>query len=92
MPTFREAGLAGFEIEVWHGLYAPKGTPAAVVERLAEALQVALGDAALVQRFASLGTAPVEQSRITPRVLRAHVKAEIDRWGPILKKAGVNAE
>ena len=92
VPTFREAGLPGFEIEVWHGLYAPKGTPAAVVERLVEALQVALGDAALVQRFASLGTAPVEQSRITPRALRAHVKAEIDRWGPILKKAGVNAE
>jgi tripartite-type tricarboxylate transporter receptor subunit TctC len=92
VPTFREAGLPGFEIEVWHGLYAPKGTPAAVVERLVEALQSALRDPALVQRFASLGTAPVDQNRINPRALRTHVKAEVERWGPILRKAGVNAE
>jgi tripartite-type tricarboxylate transporter receptor subunit TctC len=92
VPTFREAGLPGFEIEVWHGLYAPKGTPAAVVDRLVEALQNALRDPALIQRFASLGTAPVEQSRINPRALRAHLKAEVERWGPILKKAGVNPD
>ena len=92
VPTFREAGMPGFEIEVWHGLYAPKGTPAAVIDRLVEALQIALRDPALVQRFAGLGTAPVEQSRINPRALRLHVKAEVDRWGPILKKAGVNPE
>lgn len=92
VPTFREAGLPGFEIEVWHGLYAPKGTPAAVADRLVEALQNALRDPALVQRFASLGTAPVEQSRVNTRSLRAHVKSEIDRWGPILKKAGVMPE
>jgi tripartite-type tricarboxylate transporter receptor subunit TctC len=92
VPTFREAGLPGFEIEVWHGLYAPKGTPAAVIDRLVAALQIALRDPALVQRFASLGTAPVDQNRMNPRALRAHVKAEVERWGPILKKAGVNAE
>jgi len=92
VPTFREAGLQGFEIEVWHGLYAPKGTPSEVIEKLTRALQSALRDPALVQRFASLGTAPVVASRINPQSLRTHLKSEIDRWGPILKKAGVTAE
>ena len=92
VPTFREAGLPGFEIEVWHGLYAPKGTPAAVTDRLVQALQNALRDPALVQRFAGLGTAPVDQGRVNPQALRNHLKSEIDRWGPILKKAGVNPE
>jgi tripartite-type tricarboxylate transporter receptor subunit TctC len=92
VPTFREAGLPGFEIEVWHGLYAPKGTPRPVLERLAEALQNALRDPSLIQRFAGLGTAPVDLSRINPQALRNHLKSEIDRWGPILKKAGVSAD
>jgi tripartite-type tricarboxylate transporter receptor subunit TctC len=92
VPTFREAGLPGFEIEVWHGLYAPKGTPRAVVDRLVEALQNALREPSLIQRFAGLGTAPVDRSRVNPQALRKHLKAEIDRWGPILKQAGVSAD
>jgi tripartite-type tricarboxylate transporter receptor subunit TctC len=92
VPTFREAGLPGFEIEVWHGLYAPRGTPKAVLDRLAEALRSALRDPSLIQRFAGLGTAPVEQGRVNPQALRSHLKSEIDRWGPILKKAGVSAD
>jgi tripartite-type tricarboxylate transporter receptor subunit TctC len=92
VPTFREAGLPGFEIEVWHGLYAPKGTPKAVLDRLAESLQNALRDHSLIQRFAGLGTAPVDRSRVNPQALRNHLKSEIDRWGPILKNAGVSAD
>jgi tripartite-type tricarboxylate transporter receptor subunit TctC len=92
VPTMNEAGLKGFEISVWHALYAPKGTPKPVIEKLTKALQTALRDATVKQRFGDLGTAPVAEKRATPEALRAHLKAEIDRWGPIIKKAGVYAD
>ena len=92
VPTLGEAGLPGFEITVWHGLYAPRGTPNAIVETLAGALQVALKDPRVKQRFADLGTEPVAESRARPEALRAHLKAEIARWAPIISKAGVYAE
>jgi tripartite-type tricarboxylate transporter receptor subunit TctC len=92
VPTFEEAGLPGFELAVWHGLYAPKGTPAAVVEELGAALQEALNDPTLKQRFAELGAEPVTQDRTTPAALDAHLKAEIAKWQPIIEKAGVSAE
>ncbi|HEX2135394.1 MAG TPA: tripartite tricarboxylate transporter substrate binding protein BugD [Microvirga sp.] len=92
VPTFEEAGLPGFELSVWHGLYAPKGTPAAVVEELGAALQEALNDPSLKQRFAELGAEPVTQDRATPTALDAHLKAEIARWQPIIETAGVSAE
>ncbi len=92
LPTLHEAGLANFEVAVWHGLYAPKGTPKPVIDRLAKALQVALKDDNVKQRFAELGTEPVPQNRATPEALRAHLKAEIDKWAPVIKKAGVYAD
>lgn len=92
VPTMDEAGLKGFEVSVWHGLYAPKGTPKPVIDKLVGALQNALKDSTVKQRFADLGTEPIELSRATPAALRTHLKAEIDKWTPIIKKAGVYAD
>ena len=92
IPTVDEAGLKGFEVSVWHGLYAPKDTPKPVIDTLTKALQVALKDATVKKRFADLGTEPVAEKRATPEALRAQLKAETDKWGPIIKKAGVFAD
>ena len=92
VPTMHEAGLPNFEVSVWHGLYAPKGTPKPVIDRLTKALQDALKDDTVKQRFADLGTEPVDEKRATPEALRVHLKSEIERWTPIIKKAGVYAD
>ncbi len=92
LPTADSQGLKGFEVAVWHGMYAPKGTPKAVVDRLSGALQTALKDPDVIKRMADLGTEPVSKERATPAALRAHLRTEIDRWGPIIKKAGVYAD
>jgi tripartite-type tricarboxylate transporter receptor subunit TctC len=92
VPTMDEAGLKGFEVSIWHALYAPKKTPKAVIEKLTKALQEALKDATVKQRFADLGTEPVAENRATPEAHRALLKSELDRWGPIIKKAGVYAD
>jgi tripartite-type tricarboxylate transporter receptor subunit TctC len=92
VPTMDEAGLKGFEVSIWHALYAPKGTPKTVIDTLTKALQAALKDPTIKQRFADLGTEPIENDRATPDALRQHLKAETDRWGPIIKKAGVYAD
>ena len=88
VPTLQEAGLPDFEVAVWHGLYAPKGTPKAIIDKLAGPCRTALQDPTLKQRFADLGTEPAAKDQATPEALRAHLKAEIDKWGPIIKKAG----
>ena len=92
IPTLDSSGVPGFEVAVWHGLYASKGTPSAVVERLNKALQTALQDPTVKKRFADLGTEPVALSRATPEALRAHLRREIDKWSPIIKKAGIYAD
>lgn len=92
VPTAEEAGLKGFEVSIWHGLYAPKGTPKPIIDTLTHALQAALKDNNVKQRFAELGTEPMAENRATPEALRSHLKAEIDRWTPIIKKAGVYAD
>ncbi|MEW6185248.1 MAG: tripartite tricarboxylate transporter substrate binding protein BugD [Thermodesulfobacteriota bacterium] len=92
VPTMDEAGLKGFEVSIWHALYAPKGTPKPIIDKLTKALQVALKDPMVKQRFADLGTEPVGDDRANPEALRKHLKAETDKWGPILKKAGVYAD
>ena len=92
LPTLNEAGVPGFEVAVWHGLYAPKGTPKPVIDVLSGALQVALKDPVVKQRFADLGTEPVAEAKARPEALRAHLKSEIDRWGAIIKKAGIYAD
>jgi len=92
VPTMDEAGLKGFEVSVWHGLYGPKGTPKPVIETLTKALQAALKDATVKQRFNDLGTEPIAENRATPDALRTQLKTETDRWSPIIKKAGVYAD
>jgi tripartite-type tricarboxylate transporter receptor subunit TctC len=92
VPTMHEAGLANFEVSVWHAFFAPKGTPKPIVEKLVKALQEALRDSTVKQRFAELGTEPVAENRATPEALRAHLRSELDKWAPIIKKAGVFAD
>jgi len=92
VPTLDEQGLKGFEVGIWHGLYAPKGTPKEALDKLVAALQVAVKDAEVNKRFADLGATAYPPDKATPAALAAHVKAEIDKWGPIIKKAGVYAD
>ena len=92
LPTVEEAGLKGFEVAVWHGLWAPAGTPKAAIDKLSAALKTALHDPSVVAKFAELGTEPVAPNRATQEALRAHLKSEIEKWSPIIKKAGVYAD
>lgn len=89
LPTASEAGLPGFAITVWFAMYAPKGTPKPVIATLSKALQQALQDPEVKSRLAASGAEAVAPERGTPDVLRAHLKSEIDRWVPIIRKAGV---
>ncbi len=92
LPTMQESGLANFDVAVWHGLYAPKGTPKAVVDRLAQALQVAVQDPMVKTRLAELGAEPVPVAQATPEALGKKAKAQVELWSPIIKKAGVYAD
>ena len=92
LPTAAEAGLPGFEITVWFGLWAPKGTPKPVIDKLSAALQQALLDPEVKSRLASAGADTVLPERARPDALRAHLKAEIDKWAPLIRKAGVTAD
>lgn len=92
IPTTSEGGSASFQVSVWHGLYAPKGTPKPVVDKLVSALQTALTDPALRKRFDDLGAQTVSKERATPAALEAHLKAEITKWTPIIKAAGEYAD
>lgn len=92
LPTADEAGLKGFEIGAWHGLYAPKGTPDAIVEKLSKTLQQALRDPELVKRFNDLNTEPVAQDQATPAALKATLISEVDRWAPIIRAANQFAD
>ncbi len=92
LPPAAEAGLPGFEVNVWHGVYAPKGTPKPAVDRLVSALQQAIADPGFVQKMAELGSQVVGKEKATPDGLRTHLRAEIDKWTPIIQKAGVYAD
>ena len=92
LPTMAESGYPDFNVSIWHGMYAPKGTPKPVLDRLVAALQEALKDPGLNKRFADLGAQTATADRATPEALRKHLAAEIDRWGPVIRKAGVYAD
>lgn len=92
LPTFDEGGLKGFEMSVRHGLWAPEGTPREVVDKLVAALDAALKDKGLVDRFAELGTVPVPADQVTPAALRAQTEAEAKRWRPIIEAAAAFAD
>jgi tripartite-type tricarboxylate transporter receptor subunit TctC len=92
VPTLDEQGLKDFEVVVWHGLYLPKGTSKPVIDRLVSALQDAVKDQDFNANLAKLGSEPVAPSRATPEHLRTFLKSEIEKWGPIIKKAGQYAD
>lgn len=92
LPTAAEGGLPGFEVSVWHGLYAPRNTPRPVVERLNRALVAALRDENIARRFADLGTAPIPVERATPEVHRTFWQADIAKWRPLIQAAGQFAD
>ena len=91
VKTAKEQGM-NFELGIWHGVWAPSGTPPAVVERLTRALQFALAERPVAQRFAALATAPSTKEEATPAALDAKVKSEIARWKPLIQAAGVYAD
>ncbi|MFT4100861.1 MAG: tripartite tricarboxylate transporter substrate-binding protein [Burkholderiaceae bacterium] len=92
LPTMAESGLSGFNVSVWHALYAPKGTPKPVVDKLVAALQEGLKNPELIKRFAELGTEPVSGDRATPDALNKFLSSEIDKWTPIIRKANIYAD
>jgi tripartite-type tricarboxylate transporter receptor subunit TctC len=92
LPTADEAGLKDFEVSVWHGLYAPAGTPAEVVAKLSAALKAALKDPKVVERFNAINTDPVTEAKATPDALQKVLLSEVDRWAPIIKAAGQFAD
>jgi tripartite-type tricarboxylate transporter receptor subunit TctC len=92
IPTVDEAGLPGYHIWLWSGLWAPKGTPQDIVASLNGALRTALADAAVLKRFDELGLEAAAASQQTPDGLRAHQKAEADKWWPMIKGAGVKPD
>jgi tripartite-type tricarboxylate transporter receptor subunit TctC len=91
-PTLAESGMKDFEVKVWHGLYAPKGTPPAALEKLNAALRASLKDPAVVARMTELAADIVPESKQTPEGLRVWLQSEIDKWGPVIKSAGVFAD
>jgi tripartite-type tricarboxylate transporter receptor subunit TctC len=92
IPTVDEAGLPGFHVSVWRGLFAPKGTPRDVIGRLNAALVDALADPAVRQRLADLGQEIPTREQQTPEALGALHQAEIAKWWPIVKAANITAE
>ena len=91
-PTLQEGGLKGFSMKVWHGIYAPKGTPPEVTARLTRALQQALKDPAVAKRLDDLGAEVVPVDKQTPEGLRTWLKSESDKWQPLLKTMKVEAD
>ena len=92
IPTLDEQGLKGFEVGIWHALYGPKGMPKPVTDKLVAALQETVKDESVKKRFAELGATTYPPEKAAPAALQAHLKAEIDKWGPLIKKAGVYAD
>jgi tripartite-type tricarboxylate transporter receptor subunit TctC len=92
VPTAAEAGLDGLDVGIWHGIYVPKGTPQEAIDKLSAALQKALVDQTVIDRFAELGTVPVAAVQATPAALKAKLEGEIERWKPVIAAAGEYAD
>jgi tripartite-type tricarboxylate transporter receptor subunit TctC len=92
VPTIDEAGVPGLYASFWHGLWVPKGTPNEPITRLNSAVQAALADATVRQRFADQGQDIPAREQQTPEALAAQQKAEIEKWWPIIKAANIKAE
>ena len=92
LPTLEESGLKGFNVSIWHGMYAPKGTPKAVTDKINAALRVALKDAEFVKREEALGAVIISDARLGGAEHKKFVEAEINKWGPVIKAAGQYAD
>lgn len=92
LPTLDESGMKGFNVSIWHGLYAPKGTPKAVLDKVNAALKVALKDADFLKREEALGAVVVTDARTNPADHKKWVEAEINKWSPVIKAAGQYAD
>ena len=92
LPTMKEAGLPQFEIVQWHALYAPKGTPAPIIEKLNAALERALREKAIVERFADLGTVVFPADRRGIKDTEALLRSEVDKWARVIREAGVKPQ
>jgi tripartite-type tricarboxylate transporter receptor subunit TctC len=88
LPPLAADAVKGFEVSAWHAMWAPKGLPKDATDKIVAALQAALKDAKVIERFASLGTEPVPADLATPAALKAHLTAEVPRWGAVIKAAG----
>jgi tripartite-type tricarboxylate transporter receptor subunit TctC len=89
LPTLDSSAIPGFEATAWHAMWAPKGLPKDVTDKLVSALQAALKDPKVIERFADLGTEPVAQNLATPDALKSQITSEVKRWDAVIKAAGV---
>jgi tripartite-type tricarboxylate transporter receptor subunit TctC len=92
VPTMEEMGISGMDISFWHGLWAPKGTPKDIIDKLNGAVVKALDDPVVQKRVAALGMSIPEKADLTPQALHDFHKAELDKWWPIIKSYGIKAE
>ena len=92
LPTLDESGLKGFNVSIWHGMYAPKGTPKAVADKINAALKTALKDPDFIKRQEALGAVIITDARLDGAEHKKFVEAEINKWGPIIKAAGQYAD
>ena len=92
IPTLDESGMKNFQVTIWHGLYAPKGTPAPILKKINDALKVALKDPDFIKKEEGLGAVVVNDKRMEPAEHKKFVQAEVARFGPVIKAAGIYAD
>lgn len=92
VPTLAESGLSGFNVTVWHGLYAPSNTPAPVLKKINDALRAALKDPELIKRQEAVGLSVIKDERLEPAQHKKFVETEMARWAEVIKAAGQYAD
>jgi tripartite-type tricarboxylate transporter receptor subunit TctC len=92
LPTLDSQGMKGFNVSIWHGMYAPKGTPRAIVDQINAALRKSLQDADFIKKQEALGAVVITDNRLSGAEHRKFVEAEIAKWGPVIKAAGQYAD
>jgi tripartite-type tricarboxylate transporter receptor subunit TctC len=92
LPTLEESGVKGFNVSIWHALYAPKGTPKATLDKVNTALKAALKEPEFIKRQEALGAVVVTDNRVNGPEHKKFVEAEINKWGPAIKAAGQYAD